>query len=346
MRLPERLAEEPQETAIFADEAMREALIRRAPGLAGRLLPLEALGGGEIVSDRAVICALTGAAGARAALAEKRPDIPVRVLADDYLLAVAAGLDPWTDLDTADESRKTGRRYAVVCLPRSGSTYFCHLLQGVGTVARPTEHLRPHIVFLAGHRRETGFDIVRWMSLVMHDNAEDGLFGTKVIADFAAALWPHLDESQCRALERDWSDAGLVHLERQDKVGQAVSQFIADETRVWHVRNPGDEDAYTERKRSVVYDGERIKAAYERFQDDEARLRSYVKSRSGPILHVTYEDLVADVQKVVSETVAFINGKPPSPVDLTHEKYFPMSDDVNSEFAERFRRDLAREGGS
>lgn len=341
--LPERLADEPPDTAIIADKAMRDALIRRVPGLAGRLLPLEALSGGEFSSDRAIICAASGGAGARLKLEDARPDIPVRILTDDYLLAVAAGIDPWSDLDAIEVQPIADKLYAVACLPRSGSTYFCHLLQGLGTVAWPTEHLRPHILFLAEHRKETGFDFTRWMRLVMHNGDADGRLGTKVIADFAVSLWPHLDDAQRQALERDWAGVRLIHLERQDKVAQAVSQFIADETRIWHVRNPADESSYSESKKSVVYDGERIEAAYRRFLDNEAKLGAWLKGRDGPLLHITYEELVHDTLDTVTRAVAFIRGEPRAPVKLVHEKYFPMSDDVNVEFAERFRRELDNE---
>ena len=344
LRLPERLVREPSSTALFADEPMRDALIRRAKDLAGRLMPLEALGSSSFAGERAVICAHSGGAGARMKLEDDRPDIPVRVLTDDYLLAAAAGLDPWSDLQSVEAKPIADHLYAVACLPRSGSTYFCHLLQGLKTVAQPTEHLRPHILFLAEHRRETGFDIIRWMRLLLRDHDADGRFGTKVIADFAADLWPHLDEDQREALNRDWRGSRFIHLERRDKVAQAVSQFIADETRIWHVRNPGDEAAYGEAKKNVRYDSERIMAAYRRFQDDEARLKTWLQSRDAPLLHVAYEDLVEDVHGVVSEVAAFIRGEAPGPVDLTHEKYFPMSDDVNHAFAERFRGELGKAG--
>ena len=343
LKLPERLVGEPPGTALFADEAMRDALIRRAPDLADRLLPLEVLSGGEISSERAVICAQTGAAAARMELNEVRPDIPVRILSEDYLLSTAAGLDPWSELETVEAQPVSDRLYAITCLPRSGSTYFCHLLRGLATVASPTEHLRPHIVFLAEHRKDTGFDFVRWMRLVMRNGDADGRFGTKVIADFAASLWPHLDDAQRAAIERDWAGARLIHLDRQDKVAQAVSQFIADETRIWHVRNPGDESAYAEEKKNVVYDGERIMAAYQRFREDEERLSAWLEARGGPTLHVTYEDLVSDAPRIVSEAVAFVRGEAPIPAGLTHEKYFPMSDETNLAFAERFRGDLAKD---
>ncbi len=346
LKLPERLVEEPPSTALFADEPMRNALIRRARDLAGRLLPLEALGSSGFTGERAVICAQSGGAGARLELEDERPDIPVRVLTDDYLLAAAAGLDPWSDLQAVEAKPIAEHLYAVACLPRSGSTYFCHLLQGLKTVARPTEHLRPHILFLAEHRRETGFDFIRWVRLLMRNRDTHGRIGTKVIADFAADLWPHLDEVQRRALSRDWSGARFIYLERRDKVAQAVSQFIADETRIWHVRNPGDENAYGEAKKNVTYDSERIRAAYRRFRDDEERLKAWLRGQNNPLFHVTYEDLVNDVQVVVSKAAAFIRGEPPAPVDLTHEKYFSMSDDVNTAFAERFRLELEKDGGS
>ena len=62
---------------------------------------------------------------------------------------------------------------------------------------------------------------------------------------------------------------------------------------------------------------------------------------SGPVHHLTYEALIENPQKAISEAAAFIRDEPAQAVDLAHEKYFPMSDAVNRSFAERFRGELA-----
>jgi LPS sulfotransferase NodH len=344
LKLPERLLAEPDDTAIFADREMREALTRRAEALAGRLLPLETLGaGGEFDGVRAVLCSLEGNDKVRALLARTRPGLPVRSLSGDYLLAAASGLDPWADLAALERDPLPGNRYAVACLPRSGSTFFCHLLQGLGSVGRPTEHLRPHIVFLAAYADQLDFDPVRWAKLVMRTGSSDDLFGSKIISDFAAEFWLLLRPGQRAELGALCSGAKVIHLERADKIAQSVSQFIADETRVWHVRRQGDEHAYREAKQAVHYDGERLRTIHARFVDSETVLRDRLGRHDGPVHHLSYEALVDDPQQAVSRAVAFIRGAPAELVHLTHEKYFPMSDDVNHAFAEKFAAELGRD---
>jgi LPS sulfotransferase NodH len=311
LKLPERLTAEPADTAIFADPEMRDALTRRAEGLAGRLLPLESLSaGGDFDASRAVICSLRDTEPVLAGLAEDRPSLPAR---------------------------------SLTCLPRSGSTYFCHLLQGLKTVAHPTEHLRPHILYLAAHGHELGFDPVRWTRLVARTDSSDGLFGSKVITDFAKELWPLLDGNQRSELASLAGQAKVIHLERTDKIAQSVSQFIAEETRIWHVRQQGDDSAYRDAKQAVHYDGERLRTIHAGFTAAERDLRGWLEAHDGPVHHVTYEALLDDPERVVSEAVAFIRDEPAEPVGLTHEKYFPMSDDINQAFAEKFAADLERE---
>ena len=344
LKLPERLLAEPESTAIFADQEMREALTRRAEALAGRMLPLESLtSGGEFDGARAILCSLSDLAEIRSSLDETRPGLPARSLTGDYLLAAACGLDPWADIAALERDPLPGNLYAIACLPRTGSTFFCHLLQGLGTVARPTEHLRPHIVFLAEHAGLLGFDPVRWVKLVMRTGSSDNLFGSKIISDFAADFWPLLSEGQRTELSALFGDVKLIHLERTDKIAQSVSQFIADETRVWHVRRKGDDETYREAKQAVHYDSERLRTIHARFVSSEASLRERLSEHDGPVHHLSYEALVDDPQHAVSDAVAFITGAPAEPVHLTHEKYFPMSDDINRAFAEKFTAELEQD---
>jgi LPS sulfotransferase NodH len=344
LKLPERLLAEPDGTAIFADQEMREALTRRAEALAGRLLPLESLtSGNEFDGSRIVLCSLNELGETRSSLEETRPDLPTRSLTGDYLLAAACGLDPWDDLAALEDDPLPGDLYAIACLPRSGSTFFCHLLQGLGTVARPTEHLRPHIVFLAAYARELGFDPVRWTKLVMRTDSSGDVFGSKIIYDFAAEFWPFLTKNQRTELSALFSGLKLIHLERTDKIAQSVSQFIADETRVWHVRQQGDEDAYRDAKQAVHYDSERLRTIHALFVSSEAALRDRLRGHDGPVHHLSYEALVRDPQQAVSDAVAFIQGAPAEPVHLTHEKYYPMSDEINRAFADKFAAELERD---
>lgn len=347
LKLPDRLLAEPDDMAIFADPEMREALTRRAEALAGRLLPLESLeGGGDFDGARAVLCSLDDIGPVVNGLRDARPGLPVRSLTGDYLLAAACGLDPWADLEALDRETLPPNLYAVVCLPRSGSTFFCHLLQGLKTAGRPTEHLRPHILYLAAHGQQLGFDPLRWMKLTARADGFGGIFGTKVITDFAIELWPLLDDRQRGELRNLVGGVKVIHLERTDKIAQSVSQFIADETRVWHVRHRGEDGAYRDAKQAVHYDGERLRSIHARFTGGEAALREWLDGHDGPVHHLTYEALVDDPEKAVAETVAFIRDRPAEPISLTHEKYFPMSDDINLAFADKFAAELGREGRS
>lgn len=344
LQLPERLLAEPADTAIFADLEMRDALTRRAPNLAGRVLPLESLNaGGDFDAARAIVCSLDDTVPILSGLTEGMPDLPARSLTGDYLLAAACGLDPWTDLEAIERQPLPGNIYIVVCLPRSGSTFFCHLLQGLKKVAHPTEHLRPHILYLAAHGLKIGFDPVRWARLVARTGSADGIFGSKVITDFAGELWSHLDAGQRTELALLAERAKIIHLERTDKIAQSVSQFIAEETRIWHVRQKGDDSAYRDAKQAVHYDGERLRTIHAAFAAAERDLHGWIDAHDGPVHRVTYEALLDDPEKAVSQAVAFIRDEPAEPINLTHEKYFPMSDDVNRAFAEKFAAELEQD---
>ena len=210
-------------------------------------------------------------------------------------------------------------------------------------MAHPTEHLRPHILYLAAHCLQLGFDPVRWARLVVRTGSTDGIFGSKVITDFAEELWPLLDAGQRTELASLAGRAKVIHLERTDKIAQSVSQFIAEETRIWHVRQKGDDSAYRDAKQTVHYDGERLRTIHAGFAAAEYDLHGWIEGNDGPVHHVTYEALLDDPEQAVSDAVAFIRDEPAEPISLTHEKYYPMSDDINRAFAEKFADELEQD---
>lgn len=254
-------------------------------------------------------------------------------------LARTLGLAMPEDLDETSIRPLPETRYAVVCTARSGSTWFCHLLQNTGILARPTEHLRPPVIFMVRHRRRFGIGLARWADLLMRVRQEDGIFGTKIVDDFVDDLAPHVEADDIEGLKDLSLSSRFIHFERRDKVAQAVSKYMAMKTSIWHLRDNDAVDGYRMEKESVAYDGPELKRIHDELVRNEERLRNALKPYGNRVLHLTYEDATHDPAASVSMACRHVLGHIPEGLEIVHERYFRMADAVNAEMAARFRAD-------
>ena len=256
-------------------------------------------------------------------------------------LAVARtlGLDAAGVIADARRLPLPGVRYAVLSTARSGSTWFCHLLQSTGLLGMPREHLRPPVVFLARHAERFGFSPPDWADLLIRTAASGGVFGTKIIDDFVDDLLPALSGRDIATLAGLAGTFRFIHFERRDKVAQAVSKFMATRTHVWHLRERTDDAAYRQRAADIAYDGPALKAIHDGLVANEARYRVFLRGAGAPVLHLVYEDAVADPDAAVRRAARFLLGVVPDDLAVVHSSFHTMADDRNAAFAARLRSD-------
>ncbi len=258
-------------------------------------------------------------------------------LIGDLVVARTLGLEPGDDREALRCAQSPDSCFAVLCTARSGSTWFCHLLQNTGVLGHPSEHLRPTIVFLTRHATRFGFSIVDWTETLIRAKAKNGVFGTKVIDNFVDDILPALSTDDRRRLEQLLSGFRFIHFERRDKVAQAVSKFMATKSHVWHLRTTDAARAYREKKAQVEYDGSALNKIHDGLNKNEDRYRHFLASTGAQALHLTYEDVLADPAPAIRAVAEFLLDDVPDSLPIVHERYFPMADDLNAAFAERLR---------
>lgn len=266
-------------------------------------------------------------------------DAPVLGLVADVCQTLSLGVSSDKSLAQIDMIELPLRSYAVLCTARSGSTWFCHLLQNTGLLGHPTEHLRPPAIFMARHAVLSGFSLSLWCDRLMRARQKHGVFATKVIDDFLDDMSDASLTGETAILDRQTAATRLIHFEREDKVAQAVSKFMAMRTKIWHLRQQERADDYRARKAEIAYDGPALKAVHDCLVSNEDRYRSFLKTQSRPTLHLTYEAALADPQAAVRAVAAFVLDDVPEELPLIHERYFPMTDEINARFARQLRCD-------
>jgi len=241
--------------------------------------------------------------------------------------------------------------YAVCCTARAGSTYLCELLGKSIQNHLPYENFRPAILFLYEHRKPLNFDIRVWFDLTIGAQSVRGLFGTKVIGQFLSRLSPLIDAEDAAWFQSRIRDLApkIVYLVREDKVEQSVSQFVARELQLWHLRsgrnpvsNKERSEEYRERKQNIVYDYGAIASHYEGMVRAEKRLQGMLDKLDLPIHKITYEGLKADLEGTLSDILNFLDlpdAALPEDLSTNIQRGF---DSKNAELVDRFKRDLAQ----
>jgi LPS sulfotransferase NodH len=270
------------------------------------------------VDDPAALAALAGRADFAVVCCE-RPEGPVQNrlkaagvasvgLFSQLIHRLAAQVAPRFALNKATPA---AIEYAILCLPRCGSTLLAQELQSAGA-GHPTEHFKAFLQPLLRNRDISGFDPVRWWELVRLGNPRNGVFGTKIIFDIWTMVDRFLSDVERRTVT-DWlKSRPVVYLEREDKLGQSVSDVIARRTGVWHLWNK-DVKANHLQQRDALLEGYRANddtlqtdladavRTHRKFIASESSLLEFLDDHDITPIHVRYSRLAADPKGVTRE---------------------------------------------
>ena len=115
-------------------------------------------------------------------------------------------------------------------------------------------------------------------------------------------------------------------------MAQAISRLRAEQSKVWHVRREGDQEAA---KRSVRYDRQAIQHYIDESKDHMHGWQSWFHQNNIVPLRLNYEDLDVDGESVAHEVLDFIGVDHPS--SRINARNVRMADKTSTEWAERFR---------
>lgn len=180
------------------------------------------------------------------------------------------------------------RGYAVCTVPRSGSSFLGLLLRSTGQLGRPQEYFNaPAMRKIFGP--DYPDDPERQLQAVTELGATaNRVYGVKVFAE-------HFDRIKLVRWTERLPSLSFVHLERRDRLGQAISFARAMQTQQWWAGEAAN--------REPSYDGASIDKALRWLGRGEARWRYYFARNGLPMLTLVYEELAASPQ-AAAESVA------------------------------------------
>lgn len=258
----------------------------------------------------------------------------VRVLSltHDILPVLSGRGDPLADRVTAPPASPP-IKYAIICPPRSGSTWLCEMLTRSG-IGAPREHLRQSVILLArcGRLRP-----IRYSSAVVVAAARNGVFGTKMASDLVAD-WRNSEIRLVTLARRMAAERfAVVTLKRRDRVAQAISFYFARRSRIAHVRDPA-RLADIERAQ-IGYDFRQIDAMCRFFAQQEALADRFARAIAPSVLRLDYEDIQSDPAAAVQRIAGHIGVDPPSIAPRSGLIKISSQVAIMREYAERYRRE-------
>ena len=248
-------------------------------------------------------------------------------------------------------SPKPTRGYLLCSSPRSGSTLLCDLLARSGVAGAPESYFRPASIadyseawsLELGHQ---GWDRSYLDAVRVRGESSTGLFGMRIMwsdmplfLDRLGVLYPDANSDR----ERLRSALGIerfVHLSRGDKVAQAVSLVIAQQTGLWHRNADGTTRQGREPADPPRYDRGRIAQELSVLETEQQGWTRWFSEQSIAPLSLTYEALstgLTETTKIVLEHLGVRS------VDVPSVRTAKLATSLNAAWVERFN---AEEGSS
>lgn len=247
--------------------------------------------------------------------------------------------------------------YIICTAPRSGSTLLCRLLAATGVAGQPGSHFhRPSLEgwLSAYDLQASDFASERAAAQAALDAGQqlgtgpNEVFGLRMQGgsfDFfraqLEALHPGLPSDVAR-IEAAFGRTLFVHLSRADKLAQAISRTRAEQTGLWHRHADGSELERLAPPQEPHYDAEMIARHVAELTALEAAWAHWFERERIVPVRIDYDALAADPHGVLAELLDALGLDPAAAeVEVPTAR---LADEVNADWAERFRRDAARAG--
>jgi LPS sulfotransferase NodH len=229
----------------------------------------------------------------------------------------------------------------VFATPRSGSSYVCDVLEGMG-IGRPKEHLRDTLIelFASSYR----FDKSAAIRNFLRYSAKDGWVGTKLITHFVEDFVTTCGLADVAAAVEIPIDIYPIFLDRQDRAMQAISGELAARRGVWHITDAESRQKFAEAA-PVRYDFYSILKRYIGYSSQSAFLQA-MRTIFERRLELIYETDVVEQSVLVDRLATFLGVDAMDSSFAKAEQRERIADGLNDQFQVAFANDFIKRFGS
>jgi trehalose 2-sulfotransferase len=236
--------------------------------------------------------------------------------------------------------------HLVCATERSGTTLLCELLGATGVAGRPEEYFEclnstgrvrqpreyfdadtdPEVLALlpsSPPSRPAGDWHARLAWALERGTTSNGVFGAKMMWAYLPDFLAHGEPEAMLGEPLRW-----VHVDREDKLAQAVSLWRAVQTEQWRAEDRSGG--------APVFHAGAIAALKRRLEDHAAGWREWFAARRIDPLEITYEELAADPHATVCRVLDHL-GLDTAGIDIPAPPTLRQADSRSQAWVERFR---------
>ena len=217
------------------------------------------------------------------------------------------------------------RSYMICTAPRSGSTLLCKLLAATQSAGNPCSHFHSTslVDWIDDYELEGDRFASEQMALqaILDAGIERGKGGTDVFGlrmqggsfDFflqqLGILFPECLNDVDR-IEAAFGPILYIHLSRPDRLGQAISRVLAEQTGLWHRHSDGSEMERLAPPKEPRFDARAIERHIaEAIAHDDAWEQWFAREGVDPI-RISYDALSKDPKAVLAQLLFALNLDP------------------------------------
>lgn len=206
--------------------------------------------------------------------------------------------------DFPERQARPERVYVFASVPRTGSTYFSHLLWQSGCLGAPLDYLNflpsGHYAFASGAPEK---QIALWRSLLHRRTSPNGVFGLKCFPTQMQELQqanPALFMEVMSTIFPGDRKSYMVRLRRRDQLAHAISYARAALSGVWREEQERLQGAKFE------FSAEAVDRARELLTNEELAWDRLITMAGIAPLTVWYEDVLVEPKEAVSKVATFL----------------------------------------
>jgi LPS sulfotransferase NodH len=246
----------------------------------------------------------------------------------------------------------TIRSYLICATPRSGSTLLCDLLGQTSIAGRPNSFYRTQSIATFCERWHVepgeGLDFERrYLAAAIREGSGDtGMFGMRLHAlslfdllGKLAMLYP-AEPTDAARLSAAFGTPLYIRLSRKDKIAQAISRTIAEQSGLWHRNTDGAERERVKPHEAPVYDGARLRAHIAETAAHEAVWDEWARGQGITPFEISYEELSANPRATLAKILIAL-GRDPVIADKAQAQTARLADATSKEWAARYRAETS-----
>lgn len=233
--------------------------------------------------------------------------------------------------------------YLIAFTTRSGSTLFCEYMTANG-LGRPAEYFQ----YPFGKQNYSVYkalgvskrDFKGFLRELIKQCSPNGIFGAKVLWDHKNALLERVQRynPKIRRIEDLFPDMKWIHIQRKDKVAQAISLWRAVHSGRWHSPD------HPNKKPNPKYNFYTIYSYYSSIIAEEQMWERYFEKRKLSVYSFLYEELLDDPHKIIMQVADFIQAPASVLANETEVKIEThlkkLRDSYSQEIKARFLEDI------